>query len=199
MFNNNTPNELDKKNFLYSYGFGLVDAIVSLSLLSAVITYGIYFASTRLNTAYNSNLTTSVNKEIERDIERLKSDFWGMYFEESADCQGEYCQWNGEPLTYDTCSDFTEDIVNLNSWNIEKKFSNLMIQSWKPGQKRSKVFTGQPVTISREIQVNSPLDEEYLNKTVASINYRVKWSENDIHWLSISLSPEANSWCKSLI
>ena len=199
MFNNNTPNELDKKNFLYSYGFGLVDAIVSLSLLSAVITYGIYFASTRLNTAYNSNLTTSVNKEIERDIERLKSDFWGMYFEESDACQGEYCQWNGEPLTYDTCSDFTEDIVNLNSWNIEKKFSNLMIQSWKPGQKRSKVFTGQPVTISREIQVNSPLDEEYLNKTVASINYRVKWSENDIHWLSISLSPEANSWCKSLI
>ena len=199
MFKNKTPNQLDRKKLLYSYGFGLVDAIVSLSLLSAVITYGIYFSSTRLSTVYTSNLTTSVNKEIERDIERLKSDFWGMYFEESDDCKGEYCQWNGEPLSYDLCSDFTEDIVNLTSWNIERKSSNLMIQSWKPGQKRSKVFTGQPVTISREIQVNSPLDEENLNKTVASISYRVKWSEKDIHWLSISMSPEANNWCGNLI
>ena len=128
MFKNKTPNQLDRKKLLYSYGFGLVDAIVSLSLLSAVITYGIYFSSTRLSTVYTSNLTTSVNKEIERDIERLKSDFWGMYFEESDDCKGEYCQWNGDPLSYDLCSDFTEDIVNLTSWNIERKTSNLMIQ-----------------------------------------------------------------------
>ena len=62
-------------------GFGLVDAIVSMSLLIGVITYGIYFSAARLNTVYNSNLTRSINKEIERDIERLKSDFWSMGFD----------------------------------------------------------------------------------------------------------------------
>ncbi len=74
-----------------NFGFGLVDAIVSLSLLTGVITYGIYFSSLRLSTVYKTNLTTSINKEIERDIERLKSDFWGLYFEESETCKGEYC------------------------------------------------------------------------------------------------------------
>ena len=205
-----------------NFGFGLVDAIVSMSLLTGVITYGIYFSSLRLGTVYNTNLTTSINKEIERDIERLKSDFWGMYFEGSPDtyyndpnkceysinqnssnngekCTGEYCLANGDRLCSNVCADFTDDILDLDSWKIQENSSNLMIQSWKPSSKRSKVFTGQPVTISREISVNSPLDEDFLNKTIASISYRVIWSDKNIHWLSILMSPEAHSWCEDLI
>ena len=83
MIKNKFPDLLSFKNINDNYGFGLVDAIVSLALLSGVITYGIYFSSLRLSTVYNSNLTTAINKEIERDIERLKSDFWGLFFEES--------------------------------------------------------------------------------------------------------------------
>ena len=182
-----------------NFGFGLVDAIVSMSLLVGVITYGIYFSSLRLSTVYKTNLTTSINKEIERDIERLKSDFWGMYFEESETCKGEYCLANGDPLTSTYCEDFTQDIVNLISWNIQDKSSNIKTQSWKPSAKRSKVFTGQPVTISRELKVKSPLDDDFLNKTIASISYRVIWSDKNIHWLSILMSPEAHSWCENLI
>ena len=81
MIKNKFPDLLSFKNIKDNYGFGLVDAIVSMSLLTGVITYGIYFSSLRLSTVYDTNLTTSINKEIERDIERLKSDFWGMYFE----------------------------------------------------------------------------------------------------------------------
>jgi len=182
-----------------NFGFGLVDAIVSMSLLTGVITYGIYFSSLRLSTVYKTNLTTSINKEIERDIERLKSDFWGMYFEENETCKGEYCLGNGDQLSWTNCDDFTQDIVNLTSWNIQDKSSNMKTQSWKPSAKRSKVFTGQPVTISRELTVNSPLDYDFLNKTIASISYRVIWSDKDIHWLSILISPEAHSWCENLI
>ena len=199
MINNKFPDLLSFKNINDNYGFGLVDAIVSMSLLTGVITYGIYFSTLRLSTVYNTNLTSSINKEIERDIERLKSDFWGMYFEESESCKGEYCLANGDRLSSDLCSDFTEDIVYLDSWNIEEKSSNLMNQSWKPGPKRSKVFTGEPVTISRELTINSPLEEQFLNKTVASINYRVIWSDKNIHWLSILMSPEAHSWCENTI
>ena len=113
-----------------NFGFGLVDAIVSLSLLFGVITYGIYFSSLRLRTVYDTNLTTSINKEIERDIERLKSDFWGMYFEESETCKGEYCLANGDPLSSTYCEDFTQDIVNLTSWNIQGKSSNINDVAW---------------------------------------------------------------------
>ena len=199
MIKNKFPNILTFKNINDNFGFGLVDAIVSMSLLIGVITYGIYFSTLRLSTVFNTNLTASINKEIERDIERLKSDFWGMYFEESEDCKGEYCLSNGDRLYSNLCADFTQDIVNLDSWNIEENSSNLLIQSWKPGSKRSKVFTGEPVTISRELLINSPLDEQFLNKTIASISYRVTWSDKNIHWLSILMSPEAHSWCNNAI
>ena len=59
-------------------GFGMVDSILSISLLAGVITYGIYFSSLRLGTVHSSNLIRSINKEIERDIERLKLDLWSM-------------------------------------------------------------------------------------------------------------------------
>tara|TARA_B100000945_G_scaffold48887_1_gene34645 strand:- start:580 stop:1182 length:603 start_codon:yes stop_codon:yes gene_type:complete len=194
-----TKKFLSFKNINDNFGFGLVDAIVSISLLSGVITYGIYFSSLRLNTVYKTNLTTSINKEIERDIERLKLDFWGMYFEESDSCKGEYCLANGDNLPSRTCEDFTQDIVTLNSWNIQGKSSNLSLQTWKPDERRSKIFTGKPVTISRELTIKSPLDMQFLNKTVASISYRVLWSDKNIHWLSILISPEAHSWCENII
>tara|TARA_Y100001968_G_C19081394_1_gene583156 strand:+ start:41 stop:646 length:606 start_codon:yes stop_codon:yes gene_type:complete len=189
------------KDIIIKNGFGLVDSIVGLTLLFGVITYGIYFSSLRLSTVYNSNLTNAINKEIERDIERLKSDFWGLFFEENNACNSQYCLANGDPLPVSVCSDFTQEIVNLDSWNLDKKTSNMMIQSWKPGSQRSKVFTGEPVIITRELIVTSPLDKEFLNKNIASISYSVQWPSNskDIHWLSIYLSPEAHSWCNNLL
>tara|TARA_B100000945_G_scaffold150091_1_gene120380 strand:- start:1762 stop:2361 length:600 start_codon:yes stop_codon:yes gene_type:complete len=198
MINTKVKKLLLTRNKHLNLGFGLVDAIISIALLTGVITYGIYFSSLRLKTVFDSNLTTSINKEIERDIERLKSDFWAMFYEENQSCQGGYCLSNGEPLSIAICSDFSQEILNLDNWNIENKSTNKMIQSWEPGPKRSKVFTGKPIKITRELLVESPLREPLLNKTIASISYKVKMFEENIHWLSISLSPEANSWCKEL-
>ena len=76
-----------QKNRFYNYGFGLVDAILSLTLLAGIITYGVYFSSLRLSTVYSSNLIRSVNKEIERDIERLKLDLWSLFYNEN---EGKY-------------------------------------------------------------------------------------------------------------
>ena len=199
MAKNKSKKSLNCKKFTRNNGFGLVDAIVSVTLLAGVIAYGIYFSSVRLGTVYNSNLTNAINKEIERDIERLKSDFWGLFFEESEDCKGGYCLSNGQPISQSICSDFTQDIVDLDSWNIEKKSTNAVTQSWRPGSRRSKVLSQQPVTISRTLTIQAPLNEQYLNKTIASISYRVQWLENNIHWLNISISPEAHSWCEHLI
>ena len=60
-----------KTKFFKVNGFGLVDGIISLSLLAGIITYGVYFSTLRLGTVHYSNLIRSINKEIERDIETV--------------------------------------------------------------------------------------------------------------------------------
>ena len=67
---------IDKKNS--SNGFGLVDSIVSISLLGIVVSYSIYFITKRLDILYGANIYRSINKEIKRDIDLLKSDLWSM-------------------------------------------------------------------------------------------------------------------------
>ena len=175
---------------MQSNGFGIVDGILSISLLAGVITYGIYFSSLRLGTVHSSNLIRSVNKEIERDIERLKLDLWAMFYDQN---KGEYL------LSKNECNDFFENIINIPSWTIDTGTENAIIQSWRPGKERSKVFSGGTVLITRELNVSAPVNNESLNNSIATVNYSVQWGTNNKHWLSIDLNPEAHSWCEQII
>ena len=171
-------------------GFGLVDSILSISLLAGIITYGVYFSSLRLNTVYSSNLIRSINKEIERDIERLKLDLWSLNYDKN----------NKKYLVNETdCLDFTENIIDLPSWKTEINSGSDFVQSWRPGAERSKVFSGKKVLITRELNMSSPVENESLNNSIATITYVVEWGGNKKHWMSIDLSPEAHSWCEQLI
>ena len=174
-----TKNFLSKKDD----GFGLVDAILSLALLAGIITYGFYFSSLRLSTLYSANLIRSINKEIERDLERLKLDFWSTYYSEDTK---KYIISNNE------CDDFSQKIINLPSINE-------MVVSWRPGPDRGKVFTGKNVLITRELQILSPIENELLNNSIASIDYKVNLGNKNEHWLSIDIVPEAHSWCEQII
>ena len=167
-------------------GFGIVDSILSLSLLAGVITYGVYFSSLRLGTVHTSNLIRSINKEVERDIERLKLDLWRMAYDE---IQGKYL------LSNDQCDDISEIFINLPSWQLSNS-ENEMMQSWRPGKERSKVFSGGKVLIKRELRVSNPVDYEELNNSIGTVDYQVDWGGESRHWLSIDLSPEAHSWCE---
>ena len=174
-----TKNFLSKKD----NGFGLVDAILSLALLSGIITYGFYFSSLRFSTLYSANLIRSINKEIERDIERLKLDFWSTSYNED---NKKYIITNNE------CNDFSQKIINLPSINEN-------VKSWRPGPDRSKVFSGKNVLITRELRISSPIENEFLNNSIASIDYKVNWGSKSEHWLSIDIVPEAHSWCEQII
>lgn len=177
--------ELFSKNFLSikEDGFGLVDSILSLALLAGIITYGFYFSSLRLSTVYSANLIRSINKEIERDLERLKLDFWSSYYNKDK---------KNYMINNDECDDFSQKIINLP--NI-----NAMVKSWRPGPDRGKVFTGKNVLITRELQISSPVKNEFLNNSIASIDYTVNWGSKNEHWLSIDIVPEAHSWCEQII
>ena len=171
-------------------GFGLVDSILSISLLAGIITYGVYFSSLRLNTVYSSNLIRSINKEIERDIERLKLDLWSLNYDKN----------NKKYLVNETdCLDFTDNIIALPSWKTEINSGSDFVQSWRPGAERSKVFSGKKVIITRKLNMTSPVENESLNNSIATITYGVEWGGNKKNWMSIDLSPEAHSWCEQLI
>ena len=188
---NTKLNQIITQNLnLKKNGFGIVDSILSISLLAGVITYGIYFSSLRPGTVYSSNLIRSINKEIERDIERLKLDLWSMSYDKNS---GEYT------LSKETCRDFSEEIINLPSWLVDSSSESEMIQTWQPGKERSKVFSGGKVLITRELNISAPINNESLNNSIATLNYRVQWGENNKHWLSIDLTPEAHSWCEQII
>lgn len=179
-----------QKNRFHNYGFGLVDAILSLTLLAGIITYGVYFSSLRLSTVYSSNLIRSVNKEIERDLERLKLDLWSLFYNQN---EGKY------ELSDLECSDLASNIINLPSWNTQSNTLGNISQSWRPGEERSKVFSGNNVLITRELSISSPIDDESLNNSIGTINYRVEWGLENKHWLSIDLGAEAHSWCEQII
>ena len=178
-----------RKSQIYKYknGFGLVDSVLSLSLLAGIITYGIYFSSLRLGTIYYSNLIRSINKEIERDIERLKVEFWSLNYDKETKIYN---------IDNNQCKDFTLEIINLPSWTLDESSEDILVQSWKPGKERSKVFTGEAVEISRILNMSSPINDQNLNLSTATLDYRVKWGENNRHWLSIILAPEAHGWCE---
>ena len=181
---------LFKKTKPLENGFGLVDAILSLTLLAGIITYGVYFSSLRLSTVHSSNLIRSINKEIERDIERLKLDLWSLFYNKD---EGKY-----EFSDYE-CSDIALNIINLPSWNTQSNSTGQLSQSWRPGEERSKVFSGNKVLITRELLVSSPVNDQNLNNSIGTLNYRVEWGLENKHWLSIDLGTEAHSWCKQNI
>ncbi len=174
-----SKNHLSKKD----NGFGLVDAILSLTLLAGIITYGFYFSSLRLSTLYSANLIRSINKEIERDIERLKLDFWSTNYNLD---NKKYI------ITENECKDFSQKIINLPNVNE-------FVQKWRPGPERGKVFTGKNILITRQLKISSPIDDEYLNNSIARIDYKVEWGNKNEHWISIDISPEAHSWCEQII
>ena len=171
-------------------GFGLVDSILSISLLAGIITYGVYFSSLRLKTVHSSNLIRSINKEIERDVERLKLDLWSLNYDEN----------NKKYIVNETeCLDFSENIITLPSWITDINSASEFVQSWRPGAERSKIFSGRKVLIKRELEISSPIKNDSLNNSIATLNYRVEWGGNNKHWLSIDLTPEAHSWCEQTI
>ena len=178
-------NEQSKNN-----GFGLVDAILSLTLLAGIVTYGVYFSSLRFSTVHSSNLIRSINKEIERDIERLKLDLWRLYYDSK---DKKYI------ISQNECANLSESIINVPSWETDQNNPDQFIQSWSPGIERGKVFSGNNVKITRELSTNNPMQNSKLNNSIATLDYKVEWGGNNEHWLSIELGAEAHSWCEQII
>ena len=180
-----------------SLGFGLVDSIVSISLLGIVLSYSIYFVTKRMDLLFSSNIIRSINKEIKRDIDLLRSDMWAMGLDTT---QKKYL------FEGNSCIDISKKILELPNWDINgirpginspapPTSDDERIQYWWPDEEKGKVFKGRSVLIVRELAVKSFNKNNNLDQNISNINYRVKWENNNVHWISIDLGAEAHSWC----
>ena len=181
----------------HSSGFGLVDSIVSISLLGIVLSYSIYFVTKRMDLLFRSNIKRSINKEIKRDIDLLRSDMWSMGLDTT---KKKYL------IDQNSCIDISGKILSLPNWNINVTRPGLnspappsgddeRIQYWWPDQEKGKIFKGRGVLIVRELIVKSFNKNNNLDQNISNINYWVKWNDNNLHWISIDLGVEAHSWC----
>ena len=181
----------------YSSGFGLVDSIVSISLLGIVLSYSIYFVTKRMDLLFSSNMNRSINKEIKRDIDLLRSDMWAMGLDTT---KKKYL------IEQNSCIDISGKILGLPNWDINATRPGLnspappsgddeRIQYWWPDQDKGKIFKGRGVLIVRELVVKSFNKNNNLDQNISNISYRVKWNDNNLHWISIDFGAEAHSWC----
>ncbi len=179
----------------FEKGFGLVDSILSIMMLGTLLTYSVYFASKRAGVTSKSNITRAINKEIHRDIERLKSDLWNIYYDRNSKGYNNKTS-NGKI----DCYDMKATITKLDNWRRGNNSKSNLIQSWTPSKSSNKVFTGVPVKITRQLITSRPLNITYtgINKSIANITYRVEWGGNNIQWLSVALGSEAHSWCPQM-
>ena len=116
-------------------GFGLVESIISISMLGILITYSLYFASKRAGITHNSNIIMAVNKEINRDIERLKSDLWSIYYDESS--KGYTNKTSKGSIE---CYDIKSTITKLDNWKRGNNSNTSLIQTWTPTKNSNKIF-----------------------------------------------------------
>ena len=137
----------------HSSGFGLVDSIVSISLLGIVLSYSIYFVTKRMDLLFRSNIKRSINKEIKRDIDLLRSDMWSMGLDTT---KKKYL------IDQNSCIDISGKILSLPNWDINVTRPGLnspappsgddeRIQYWWPDQEKGKIFKGRGVLIVREL------------------------------------------------
>ena len=180
-------------NIIMEDGIGLVESILGVVMLGILITYSIYFASKRANITHKSNLIRAINKEIHRDIERLKSDLWSIYYDKNT--KGYNNKTNKGSIA---CFDVKGTITKLDNWKRANNSKTSLIQSWYPDKSANKVFTGGTVKVTRQLVTNRPLNINGINKSIANITYKVEWGGNNIQWLSIDLGSEAHSWCPQM-
>ena len=174
-------------------GFSLTESIVSFSILSIVSVTSLYFISIRQSTLHKSNITSAINDEIRRDIERLKYELWSLKYNE-ADINN---PGNYEIYSVEDCKDIENSIMELPSW-LPSEWIPGSTPGSGPGQIRNNVFKGRRITLSRELIVDSPFSigsDDLVDKSLAKLIYKVRYNNKVINWSSIFLSSEFHSWC----
>ncbi len=178
-------------------GFGLIEAILSILLLTILITFSLSLVSMRQSTLYNANLTRAISDEIRRDIERLKIELWNEHYHSPQNQSTAFYLTGTKSNPNYYCEDILRTFVRLPSWN-NKTWTPGADSKTQSGQIRNRIFQGKPISITRNVSSKRPFNigtSSYIDNSVAEIVYSVNKGTEKFHWTSIYLNSEAHGWC----
>ena len=181
-------------------GFGLIEAILSILLLTTLITFSLSLVSMRQTTLYSANLTRAISDEIRRDIERLKIELWNEHYEAPNPSKGKQTAYyitgtTSNPNFY--CEDIIRTFAKLPSWK-NKTWTPGADSKTQSGQLRNRIFQGKPISITRNVATKRPFNigtSSSIDNSIAEVIYSVNKGTDKFHWTSIYLSSEAHGWC----
>ncbi len=180
-------------------GFGLTEAIISISMLTFLISYSLYFISLRQATMYKANITLAINDEIRRDIEKLKIELWNEHYVKANQLKKQSAYYatgiRSNPNYF--CDNIIRTFIRLPSWKNRVWIPGSNERTYS-GQRRNKIFRGAPIQITRNVSTKRPFDigsDLTVDRSLAEVSYSVKNKNEEIQWTSILLSSEAHSWC----
>ena len=107
----------------------------------------------------------------------------------------------GSPSKARFCKDILNTMVLLPSWNPTTWTPNSNSSSVS-GQLKNKVFTGRPVTITREFISERPFNTgatNFMDKSLTKLAYKVTYGGTSKYWTSIDLAAKpivGVSWLK---
>ena len=97
-------------------GFGLIEAILSILILTILITFSLSLVSMRQSTLYSANLTRAISDEIRRDIERLKIELWNEHYNAPQSQTTAFYKTGTQSNPNFYCEDILRTFVLLPSW-----------------------------------------------------------------------------------
>ena len=138
-------------------GFGLIEAILSILLLTILITFSLSLVSMRQSTLYNANLTRAISDEIRRDIERLKIELWNEHYQAPGSQPTAFYTTGTKSSPNYYCEDILRTFIRLPSWK-NKTWTPGANSSTQTGQLRNRIFQGRPITITRNVSSKRPFN-----------------------------------------
>jgi len=162
------------------YGFGLIELILSSSILVIIVLLSVYFTSLRQKVIREAYLTNAIGNEIQRDIEQIRSVMWS----------NSYIPGNElDPSTYDSKRAASAGICK----DIRKILSG---REWKPKSSRNKIIKDN-IKIIRNVSSHKPLglQSSQIDNSISRISYLVEYDDRQVEWMNFDIGSEVHSWC----
>ncbi len=161
-------------------GFGVVELILSSSILVIIVLLSVYFTSIRQKVIRDAYIRNAIENEIQRDIENIRGIMW----------RNSYLPSDGSiPSAYDVNKAKEIGLCR----DIKQALSNKV---WSPQLARNKIIKNN-IKIIRNVSSQKPLglQSPKIDNSISRINYIVEYDNKKVEWMNFDIGSEVHSWC----
>ncbi len=161
-------------------GFGIVELTLSSSILVVIVLLSVYFTSLRQKVIREAFITSAIESEIQKDIERIRGIMWTTNY-----------------LPSDGLNPSTYNIDNAKRIGLCNDIRQALVsKTWRPQSANNKIVNNN-ISIIRNVSSGKPLLKQISNmdNSISRISYIVEYDGNRVEWMNYDISSEVHSWC----